>query len=195
MGTPKHLLQAGSTTWIERTAVLLSHVAQRVVISGPGDVPPSLAHLERAGDAREARGPMAGLLGCMRHVPQAAWLVAACDLVDLDLPALRWLTRQRREGVWTVLPRLRRDAPLEPTLALYEPPARPLIARLAQEGQYRLAALACDEHTRCPVVPPHLRHAWRNVNTPQELAERRPPQSRRDACGKDTEDTEKDIEY
>ena len=176
MGTPKHLLRTGSTTWIERTAVLLSHVAQRVVISGRGQVPPSLAHLERATDVREARGPMAGLLGCMRHVPHAAWLVAACDLVDLDLPALQWLTQHRRPDVWAILPRLRRSAQLEPTLALYEPPAQPLIARLAQEGHYRLAALACDEHTRCPVVPAHLRHAWRNVNTPQELAENRPPQ-------------------
>ena len=156
-------------TWVERTVALLSPFAVRVVLSGAGEVPPSLAGMDRIPDALNVHGPMAGILACMRWAPHAAWLVAACDLIRLDHDALRWLVGCRRVEAWAVLPRLECSPRVEPTLACYEPPVGPLLAHLASAGQFHLAGLVGSARTLCPTVPRELRHAWHNANTPDDL--------------------------
>ena len=42
MGRPKHLIEAGGCSWLERTVTLLGHCVEQVVIAGPGDVPATL---------------------------------------------------------------------------------------------------------------------------------------------------------
>ncbi len=82
MGRPKHLMRKDGQTWLARTAELLRHVCESVVIAGGGVVPEGASSFPRLVDVPDAEGPMSGLLAAMRWAPHASWIVAACDLPD-----------------------------------------------------------------------------------------------------------------
>ena len=172
MGSPKHLLRRGPTTWLERTVELLERVCRSVIFSGAGGVPDSLAAHPRLADVPDAGGPMSGILAAMRWAPHVSWLVAACDLPGLSEQALRWLISTRAPGVWATLPSLAGRRGVEPLLAHYDFRSRLLLERLAGGGNFRLSDVASDPKVACPPVPAHLAPAWRNVNAPTDL---RPP--------------------
>ena len=169
MGRPKHLIETAGRSWLERTVGLLEAMAVPAHIVGAGEVPATLSRYPRLPDTAVA-GPLGGMLAAMRWAPDAAWLMLACDLPGLDGPALEWLRGQRRPGVWAIVPRTGAGRP-EPLLACYEPQARPLLEALSCDGQVA-APRRIVAAPRClsPCPPPELSHAWRNVNTPAEIA-------------------------
>lgn len=171
MGAPKHLIRANDQTWLERTAELLQRVADTVAIVGAGVVPASVPSIERLPDVPDAKGPVAGILAAMRWAPRASWLVAACDLPDLSLDALRWLLSTRAPGVWATLPRLPGSPGVEPLLAHFDFRALPLLEGLVARGEFCPARITASDRVVSPAPPPDLLRAWRNVNTPAELAE------------------------
>jgi molybdopterin-guanine dinucleotide biosynthesis protein A len=170
MGRPKHLLQDNGRTWLERTAELLERSCQTIVVAGTGDVPETLTQCVRLPDVAGAEGPMAGLLSAMRWAPHASWLVAACDLPDLTAEALDWLLAVRRPGVWATLPKLADSSNVEPLLAHYDSRARSLLERTAAGGTFGLHRITSHAKVNSPVIPTDLAAAWRNVNSPEDLA-------------------------
>jgi len=170
MGRPKQLVLYRGLTLLERVhAAVEPHVA-RVVLLGDGPVPPDCADLPRLADASESAGPLAGMLAALRWAPQAAWLIAACDLPYLEPSAVRWLLAQRSPSYQAVVPR--NPAGLaEPLLAVYEPGARELVADLLARGRRAPRELADYAQVHTPTLPPHLARAWRGVNSPAELDE------------------------
>jgi molybdopterin-guanine dinucleotide biosynthesis protein MobB len=181
MGRPKHLVESGGKTWLERAVELLRGGTERVVIIGAGDVPASLEGVARLPDVPDAEGPMAGLLAAVRWAPHVSWLVSACDLPGMTAGALEWLLSTRAPGVWATLPRLPAGAGVEPPavsfveplLAHYDFRAGPLLENLAAEGRYSLSRLAAHPKVASPSPPADLEAAWENVNTPDDLARRR----------------------
>jgi molybdopterin-guanine dinucleotide biosynthesis protein A len=169
MGRPKHLLEQDGQTWIERSVNLLGTMVEQVVIAGSGDLPVALAAIPRVDDIRGIGGPLAGMLAVFRCYPDVSWLMAACDLPDMDALALQWLLKHRRPGILAVMPDLAADGRLEPLLAYYDRQCRPLLEAMAASGQHRLSQLGTLQGVLTPQPPPSLRHCWRNVNTPQEL--------------------------
>lgn len=169
MGRPKHLLEQDGQTWIERSVNLLGTMVEQVVIAGSGDLPVALAAIPRVDDIRGIGGPLAGMLAVFRCYPDVSWLMAACDLPDMDALALQWLLKHRRPGILAVMPDLVADGRLEPLLAYYDRQCRPLLEAMAASGQHRLSQLGTFQGVLTPQPPPSLRHCWRNVNTPQEL--------------------------
>jgi molybdopterin-guanine dinucleotide biosynthesis protein A len=169
MGRPKHLLHMEGRTWIERTVAILRSRLERVVIAGAGDLPPSLAGELRVEDVAGLGGPLAGLLAAFRRYPEVSWLVAACDLPDLEDAALEWLLACRGPEVLAVLPDLAADGRVEPLLAYYDRRSRPLLESMAASGQQRMQWLRQARGVITPQPPEGLRVCWRNVNTPQEL--------------------------
>ena len=169
MGRPKHLLRTGGRTWLERTVEALRPAVGRIVLVGPGDVPPALADLARLPDAPDAEGPMAGVLAAMRHAPWASHLVAACDLPDLTAEAAGWLLSTRSPGVWATLPHLPGRPGPEPLLAHYDFRARTILEDLAAAGRFSPSLLAGHPKVVTPAPPPDLAPAWANVNTEDDL--------------------------
>ncbi len=167
MGRPKHLIRQGGRTWLERTVELLRTVAAEVVVAGRGESP--LAGLHRLEDVTEVAGPLAGLAAAMRWRPWVSWLLVACDLPDLDLPALAWLLAARQPGVWAVIPRLGDDL-LQPLLAYYDFRLQPQVEEQARRGEARIGRLAAAEKAAVLTPPERLWPAWRNVNYAHELA-------------------------
>jgi molybdopterin-guanine dinucleotide biosynthesis protein A len=170
MGRPKHLIQdQNGVTWLERTVHILRPFVAGVVLAGRGEVPESLADLVRIADVPGIAGPLAGILAAMRRRPGVSWLLAACDMPDIKEEAVRWLLARRRPTIWGTVPRLREEGPVEPLLAYYDPRCRALFEDLLRTGCMRIGMVAADAHIETPIVPEHLREAWRNVNTPADL--------------------------
>jgi molybdopterin-guanine dinucleotide biosynthesis protein A len=169
MGQPKHLLQQDGRTWVERTVSILRPRVAQVIIAGGGYLPASLAADRRVDDVPGIGGPLAGILAAFRGYPQVSWLVAACDLPDMQDEALQWLLKHRRSGVLAVMPDLAADGRIEPLLAYYDRACRPLLEEMAANGQQQMNLLRREEGVITPQPPFPLRISWRNVNTPQEL--------------------------
>lgn len=169
MGRPKHLLRREEQTWIERTVGLLRLRTEQVVIAGSGSLPPTLAEALCVDDDPGLEGPLAGILSAFRRYPDVSWLMAACDLPDLEEGALQWLLGNRASGVLAVLPDLAGDGRVEPLLAYYDRQCRPLLEAMAATGQRRMQWLRQAAGVITPRPPAALRPSWRNVNTPQEL--------------------------
>ncbi|MCL2457696.1 MAG: molybdenum cofactor guanylyltransferase [Desulfobulbus sp.] len=169
MGRPKHLIYQEDRTWIERTVAHLRLCAHQVIIAGAGSLPPALAKVPRVDDVFGLEGPLTGILAAFRRYPNVSWLVAACDLPDLEEGALRWLLANRAPGVMAVLPDLAGDGRVEPLLAYYDRQCRSLLETMAATGQRRMQWLRQAAGVITPQPPLALRSSWRNVNTPQEL--------------------------
>ena len=169
MGQPKHLLKINQKTWLAHTIDHLAEVCSEVVICGRGEMPGALHNYARLPDPPDVKGPMAGILACMRWLPNATWLVAACDLPHLSAEALDWLLSQRTPGRWAVVPRLSGSPGLEPLLAYYDGHCRCLFEALVAQKNY--CPLPVAEHARVitPTVPHALADAWQNANTPEAL--------------------------
>ncbi len=170
MGHPKHMIQKNGRTWIERTVEILDQLTSRIIIAGTGTLPESVRECDRLVDVPNVRGPMAGILSALRWAPHASWLVTACDLPLLSLPALEWLLSSRTPGVWATLPQLKgpRDG-IEPLLAHYDFRSRLPLEHLASEGEFSLSRLATHPKIMTPAPPTSLVTAWRDVNTPSQL--------------------------
>jgi len=169
MGAPKHLLESGGRTWLERTVEALRPLVERIIIAGAGDMPDALADVTRLPDVPDAEGPMAGILAAMRWAPWASWLVAACDLPNLSAEALEWLLATRAAGVWATVPHLTGARGVEPLLAHYDFRAGAILERLAAEGRFAPSLVAEHPKVAAPTPPSHLAPAWDNVNTPGGL--------------------------
>ena len=169
LGTPKHLLKREGKTWLERTVEILQQVTEQTVIVGDGELPANLRDCIRLYDVPEVDGPMAGILAAMRWAPQASWLVAACDLPNLSVQALRWLLEARRPGVWATLPKLPNRKHFEPLLAHYDFRSRLLLERMAQQRSFSFDLLASSPKVITVTPPAELASAWVNINTPEQL--------------------------
>lgn len=170
MGTAKHLIRYKGETWVERAVQTLGDHVDYVVISGEGDLPASLLSLDRVEDAKGLAGPIAGILGVMRRYPMASFLVAACDLPDMNGQALEWILSHRKPGVRGILPDLEGTGRVEPLLAYYDFRCRNALEAMVLDGSMRINRVRNAQGVVRPQPPASLRGCWRNVNTLKELA-------------------------
>lgn len=172
MGRPKHLLRQGDnkTTWLERAVDKLIGVTAQVVVSGNGELPPTLSGITRVADVPGLAGPLAGVLSVMRWQPAASWLIMACDQPDVQVQSLEWLLTCRKPGIRAVLPDISGDGRIDPLLAWYDFRCRHHLENFAAQGELRLSRLAGTAGVVHPHPPEHLCCSWRNVNTPEGLS-------------------------
>jgi molybdopterin-guanine dinucleotide biosynthesis protein MobB len=169
MGRPKQLLELGGRTFVERAIAALEPSVEEVFLLGDGEVPGSCAPLVRLPDPPDVEGPLAGILAALRRTPGATWVIAGCDQPLLSPAAVAWLLDRRTPGKWAILPR-NRGRTAEPFPAVYDGRARWLLESLAAAGCLAPSALAGHDRTLSPVPDPDLSPAWRDVDTPEELA-------------------------
>lgn len=168
MGRPKATLPLGASTLIDRVHHAVCDQVEKCVLLGGGPAPSSLNSLPRIPDVPGLRGPLAGILAALRDRPEAAWLIAACDMPLVNRDAVAWLRNQRAAGRAAVLPRV--NGQLEPLLAIYEPPARELLERALAGGSTSPRTIASYPGVYVAVPPEPLARCWLNVNTPAEAA-------------------------
>lgn len=173
LGRRKSELDYRGRTFLRRVEEALTPLVDEVVLLGAHNAPRGEECRRALPDAPGVTGPLAGLLSAVRWDPGAAWLIAACDLPLIAEQAVGWLVGQRAPGRWGVLPRLDPAHPdwVEPLFALYEPQTAGLLASLAATGPLAPHRLSGHPKIFSPVPPEALRPCWRNVNTPEDLAE------------------------
>jgi molybdenum cofactor guanylyltransferase len=111
----------------------------------------------------ESSGPISGMLAAMRSLPEADWLVVACDLPRLDAGTLKHLLSSRREGEKFLAYRSEFDGLPEPLCTWYSSEAGPIIA--SAENFCPRKILIRNE---CRLLEPFQPGALDNANTPED---------------------------
>lgn len=173
MGRDKALLRHGGESQLAWAVRMLSPFAGRVFVStraGQRD-DPERARFDCIVDRYDDLGPAAGILSAFDHDPDAAWLVLACDLPNVDRATLEALIAGRDPArPFTAFRSSTNDLP-EPLCAIYEPAARALIARFADDGVSCPRKMMINSDTRLLTQPDP--RALDNVNTPADLGRSR----------------------
>jgi molybdopterin-guanine dinucleotide biosynthesis protein A len=171
MGHPKHLLKdRRGNTWLENTLAVLQPLLDGIVISGAGELPEKVAAATlRLPDIPGVAGPLTGILAAGRWQPLVSWLLVACDMPHVSPEAVSWLLTGRRPGCWGRVPKLAGNDRLEPLLAWYDFRSIALFEEQLYTDNMRIGEAAGDFRIDHPVIPEALRHAWENINTPEQL--------------------------
>ncbi|MFZ4716844.1 MAG: NTP transferase domain-containing protein [Chthoniobacterales bacterium] len=130
--------------------------------------PEGCGSVEILRDAVSCGGPLAGILTAMRHDPEAAWLVLACDLPFVDAEVVSLLLAGRDDSPFTAFASAVDGLP-EPLCAIYAPTALPILEEHAARGHVCPRHIMAEEGTRLLELPAAARHALENINTPRDL--------------------------
>lgn len=169
MGSDKASLVRDGRTQLERAIVLLEEHLDGVFVStreGQGD-DPLRSRFAQIVDRYDDLGPVAGILSAMDTHPEAAWLVLACDLPNIDPATIRYLLDNvSAEHPVTAYISVRDGLP-EPLCAVYRPAARPIIERYVAAGIKCPRKMLINSPT-CLLEQPNP-GALHNINTPEDL--------------------------
>lgn len=170
MGQPKHLLKdKEGRTWLENTVESIKPFVAGVVLSGKGEVPPTLQHMLRLPDIPGVVGPLNGILSAGRWQPHVSWVLTACDMPGISGQGVDWLLADRSPGCWGRIPKLEHGDFYEPLFAWYDFRALTLFEKQLLQGNYRIGSIANHEKIENPAIPKRLCNNWQNVNTPDQL--------------------------
>ena len=156
----------GAADQRQHTAALLAGFCADVRLSCRPDQVAELAGLAPLPDTFLGLGPLGGLLSAFQADPNAAWLVAACDLPFLTAATLRFLVEHRQPGRLATALRLPEQEFPEPLLTIWEPAAYAHLLRFLSLG-YACPRKALINSNAAVLVVPEA-GALRNVNTPEE---------------------------
>lgn len=170
MGSDKASLERDGETQLDRAVRLLRAQLDTVFVSAresqAGD--PLRSRYPRIIDRYDDMGPVAGILSAMDEHPEAAWLVLACDLPNIDEETVGYLLdNASAEHPSTAYVSVNDGLP-EPLCAVYRPAFREVIERYVAEGIKCPRKMLINSPTRL-LEQPHP-GALHNVNTPDDLA-------------------------
>ncbi len=169
MGSDKALLSSNGETQLSRAVRLLERFADRVFVSVRADQAgePERRRFASITDRYDDIGPVAGILSAMDATPDAAWLVVACDLPNIDDTTLAALLDQRDAARPFTAFRSSHDGLPEPLCAIYEPHARSIIDAFVSQGIVCPRKMLIRSDTAL-LDQPHPA-ALDNINTPEDL--------------------------
>ena len=169
MGQDKALLQRDGDTQLARAVGVLQGELAEVFVSVRADQAgeSQRARFPQIVDRYEGLGPVAGILSALESDPDAAWLIVACDLPNLDTATVRYLLDNRSVSNPVTAFRSSSDGLPEPLCAVYEPESLAIIRAFVAEGLHcpRKMLMRSDTHL---LEQPNPR-ALDNVNTPEDL--------------------------
>jgi molybdopterin-guanine dinucleotide biosynthesis protein A len=167
MGEDKGLINYHGIPQREHLRDLMSHYCQETFYSCRADqaeeLTPALV------DTFEGLGPFGGILSAFRQNPDAAWLVAACDLPLLDDATFSQLVGYRNPSrLATAFNSPSTEFP-EPLITIWEPRAYPVLLQFLAQGYScpRKVLINADVELMDAETP----QALSNVNTPEEKEE------------------------
>ncbi len=170
MRADKAALAYGSRPQLSATYDLVSRHAVRAFVSvraeQAGD--PLRSGYPQVVDGAAGRGPIAGIIAAQACHPEAAWLVVACDLPQLDDATLAELVLRRDPHRLATAFASSRDGQPEPLCSIYEPASRAaILAYVAGPGDCPRRFLASHD---VRLLAPRRSAALENANTPEDAA-------------------------
>ena len=169
MGRDKALLLRDGQSQLAHMVSLLDAVVERVFVS---------ARSEQSGDAERSRfelivdryddmGPIAGILSALQEYPEVDWLVAACDLPNIDDSTLRFLLENISDNQPFTAFRSSHDGLPEPLCAVYKAGSDKLLREFVDDGMVCPRKILIRSET-CLLDQPNP-SSLDNVNTPDDL--------------------------
>ncbi len=173
MGQDKATLNLHGCSQARYAADLLAAYCDTVYLSKRTDqtMPADVSHYQVLPDRYLDFGPTGGILSAQDTVPDAAWLVLACDLPFVSTSTLEFL-RQHRNPLRcaTAFRSSNNDFP-EPLCAIYEPKSRFAFHHFLALGSQCPRQMLNNSPTTLLSQPDSR---WlTNINTPEELADAR----------------------
>lgn len=170
MGRDKALVEYAGQTQLGRAVNLLSRHCSKVFVSARAD---QAADAERGRyaliiDRYDNLGPVAGILSAAEQEPQAAWLVLACDLPNVDDETLSYLITNRDSDKPATAFRSSHDGLPEPLCAIFAPGCAEWISQFVSAGISCPRKMLLKSDVRL-LDQPHA-NALDNLNTPDDLA-------------------------
>jgi molybdenum cofactor guanylyltransferase len=171
MGQDKALLRHNGETQLGLAVRLLQQHLARVFVSARAEqsAEPERARFSQIVDRYADLGPMAGILSAMDTEPQAAWLVVACDLPNLDSATIRHLLEERSVTQPFTAYRSSVDGMPEPLCAIYNASARRILDEFVADGIHCPRKIMMRSDTR--LLEARNPRALDNINTPDELSQ------------------------
>ncbi len=170
MGRDKALLQREGRSQLAHMVDLLSAHVARVFVSTRADQQdePERRRFDQIVDRYQDMGPLAGILSAMEAHPDVDWLVAACDLPNIDDKTLENLLAQRSDAHPFTAYVSSHDGLPEPLCAIWRAGTADIIRGFIAEGVQcpRKILIRSDTHLLEQADPTSLD----NVNTPDDLA-------------------------
>jgi molybdopterin-guanine dinucleotide biosynthesis protein A len=156
-------------TLLARTVALAARFARKVYVGVRADQLDDELRCEFAvlADEPGVTGPAAALLAAQGRHPDAAWLVLACDLPQLDAVTLADLRAARDAGSAAVALRSPSDRQPEPLCAIYEPVALEALRTAVAAGRVSPRALLVSLKAR--LIDARDPSALINMNRPEDL--------------------------
>jgi len=170
MRSDKAALSYGGRPQLAEAYDLVARHAGRTFVSVRADQAgePLRAGFPQVVDGPAGRGPIAGIIAAQAAHPEAAWLVVACDLPQLDDETLDELVRRRDPARLATAFASAHDGLPEPLCAIYEPASRaPILAYVAAERDCPRRFLGSHDVL---ILPPRPSAALDNANTPDDAA-------------------------
>ncbi len=117
---------------------LLSEICERVFVSVREEQSADevRSRFPQIVDRLRDKGPIAGIAAAQAEVPEAAWLVVACDLPFLNRATLEHLVAERDRSRLATAYRSAHDGLPEPLCAIYEPISRLAIDEYVTAGKH-----------------------------------------------------------
>jgi molybdenum cofactor guanylyltransferase len=169
MKQDKAVLAYGGQTQLDRAVQLLRDKVESVFVSVRADQAnePARARYAQIIDGEGLQGPIAGIRAAQAADSEAAWLVLACDLPQLDLGTLTALIDGRDPARTATAFRSSHDGLPEPLCAIFEPRSVPLLATFLATGRNCPRKFLINSDTLLLEQPNP--QALDNVNTPEEF--------------------------
>ncbi|HEX9852609.1 MAG TPA: NTP transferase domain-containing protein [Woeseiaceae bacterium] len=171
MGRDKALLRTNGESQLGRAVRLLEQHVARVFVSARAEQAnePERARFSQIVDRYADLGPLAGILSAMDTQPEAAWLVVACDLPNLDSESIRYLLAERSLMHPFTAYRSTFDGLPEPLCAVYSATSRAIIDEFVSVGVHCPRKIMLRSDTR--LLDARNPRALDNINTPDELSQ------------------------
>jgi len=118
-------------------------------------------------DQYDAIGPIGGLLAAINHSPEEAWLMVACDLVNVNADTIATLIDAVDDEHDIITYQGADSKYLETTITIYKPSAFREVLDTVEMGLYSLQRVLsnCKVKTINPAEDSELK----NVNSPEDL--------------------------
>jgi molybdopterin-guanine dinucleotide biosynthesis protein A len=168
MGADKGLMQWHGSPQRYHLAALLQQFCADVFISCRPEQQGGMEGYNSLADDFDGAGPAVGILTAFKFRPQAAWLVAACDLPLLDANTISYLIAQRdTESIATTFRSPHYGLP-EPLITIWEPASFEVLRAHIADGYSCPRKALLRNEARVKILNPPDAHALMNANTPED---------------------------
>lgn len=171
MGRPKFSLDYDGQSEPQRVTALMAQVTERVFLSARPDQDLQALEsldIERINDEHYGLGPVGGLATLMGRHPEAAWLIAACDMPFLDADSLKAITETRDPLRYGTCFTKKGGLGVETMCAIYEPKFIVPLFEAMSRRELSLSRIINELPFKLVKAGEDMRARFLNVNTPEE---------------------------